>query len=222
MRRTDYRRSGGTGLAQLGAMDTSVTVVRDRINLAAIMGEWEDLARHAIEPNRFYGPAALLPALALHDKGIRVLFVWIDDAACKTRTLGGLFPFHAPALYRGLPLVVLRAHRQAQQWRCTPLIRQGCAHACIHAVLDWFRSDGEGASLLEFRSLPCDGPVYRAFAEVARERSQMVLATASTKGFALLVGDGPWGELAVSGLPLLRWAKRSVASALYGVGGIAR
>jgi hypothetical protein len=203
-------------------MDTSVTVVRDRINLAAIMSQWQDLALHAVEPNRFYGPAALLPALALQDKAIRFLFVWMDDAARKARTLGGLFPFQAPALYRGLPVVALRSHRQAQQWRCTPLIRQGCAHACIHAMLDWFRSDGEGASLLEFRSLASDGPVYRAFAEVARERSQMVLASASTDGIALLVGDGPWGELAVSGLPLLRWAKRSVASALYAAGGVTR
>jgi hypothetical protein len=82
--------------------------------------------------------------------------------------------------------------------------------------LEWFHRDGEGASLLELRSLAAEGAVCRAFAEVARERNQMVLATRSSeRSKTLLVSDGAWGEQAVSTLPLLRWAKRSVANALY-------
>ena len=85
------------------------------------------------------------------------------------------------------------------------------------ALLDWFRSDGEGATLLEFRGLARGGPVEAAFAEVARQREQLVLATAAPDGsVTLLVADRKWSELTASTQPLLRWAKRSAASMLYG------
>jgi len=192
-------------------MGFTVSVLRDRITLAAVTPEWEDLALNALEPNAFYRPGALLPALEASE-GIRFVLVWIDAG----RRLGALFPFHGPALYKGLPIVALKSHRHARQRLCTPLVRAGWAHQCFHALLEWFRRDGEGASLLELRSLAADGAVCRAFAEVARERNQMVLATrASERSQTLLVSDGAWGELATSTLPLLRWAKRSVANALY-------
>jgi hypothetical protein len=95
-------------------------------------------------------------------------------------------------------------------------VRKRSAAECFHALLDWFRSDGEGASLLELRGLRCHGPVYRAFVDVARERDQLVLASPLTqRSRTLLVGDSAWGELAMATLPVLRWAKRSVASAFY-------
>ena len=70
---------------------------------------------------------------------------------------------------------------------------------------------------LEFRGLARDGPVEAAFAEVARQREQLVLATAAPDGSrTLLVTDRKWNELTASTQPLLRWAKRSAASMLYG------
>jgi hypothetical protein len=123
--------------------------------------------------------------------------------------LGALVPFGAPALYRGLPLVVLRS--------CAPLLRLGWEQAALHALLDWFRADGEGAALLEFRGFAQGGPVELAFAEVVRQREQLVLATAAADGSrTLLVADRKWGELSAGAPPLLRWAKRSAASLLYG------
>jgi hypothetical protein len=195
-------------------MGFTVRVLRDRINLAAVRREWEDLALNALEPNAFYRPGALLSALEAHapSEGIRFVLVWIDSG----RRLGAVFPFRGPALYKGLPIVALKSHRQALQRLCTPLVRAECAHECFRALLEWFRRDGEGASLLELRALATDGAVCRAFADVARERNQMVLATrVSERSQTLLVSDGAWGELAMSTLPLLRWAKRSVANALY-------
>jgi hypothetical protein len=190
--------------------DAVVTVFRDRINLAAVADEWDDLARHAVEVNPAYEPAQLLRALRRQPagEGVRFVLVWLDGAHGR-RQLGALFPFQGPLLHRGLPLVALRSWCQ----HGTPLVRQGFAHECLHALLDWFAEDGEGAALLELRSLACDGAVYRAFADVARARGQMVLSTrAGVRRRNLLIGDGPWGELGMTGLPLLRWAKRSVAS----------
>lgn len=195
-------------------MGFTVRVLRDEITLAAVTREWEDLALNALEPNAFYRPGALLPALQAHaaTEGIRFVLVWIDAG----RRLGALFPFRGPALYEGLPIVALTSYRQAVQRSCTPLVRAGWAHHCFGALLEWFRRDGEGASLLELRLLATDGAVCRAFAEVARERNQMVFATRTSKrSQTLLVSDGAWDELTMSSLPLLRWAKRSVANVLH-------
>lgn len=157
----------------------------------------------------------LLPALETQaaGEGLRFVLVWLDDGARGTRELGALFPFHGPGLHKGLPVVALHSYCHAGSQSCAPLLRRGFAHDCLHALLDWFAADGEGAALLEFRALACGGPVYGALAQVTRERGQLVLATATGGSRqTLLVGEGPWGELGVTGLPILRWAKRSVAS----------
>ena len=171
-------------------MHTEVTVVRDRIDLPALARQWED---------------------RVPSEAFRFVLVWIEDrVGGERRELGALFPFHAPALYKGLPVVALRSYR------CAPLVRVGCAYACVEALFDWFARDGEGACLMELRDVPCDGEIYAALGDVARDRSHMVLATEPVLRDGrtlqtLLVGEGTWGELALAGLPLLRWAKRSVA-----------
>ena len=157
-----------------------------------------DLALHSAERSRLDQPRR---------EGTRCVLVW--TGARGRGKLGALFPFGAPALYQGLPLVALRS--------CAPLLRRGWEQAALHALLDWFRADGEGAALLEFRGLARGGPVEAAFAEVARQREQLVLATAAPDGsITLLVADRKWSELSASAQPLLRWAKRSAASMLYG------
>ena len=178
----------------------TVTVLRERSELSAVAGECADLALHCVE----------VSSLAQYRyEGTRCVLVWLQmDGA---RKLGALFPFGAPSLYRELPLLALKSP--------TPLLRNGWAQAALHALLDWFREDGEGAALLEFRALALGGPVYRAFVEVARQREQLVLATTNTDGSrTLLVGDRTWGELTTSSLPLMRWAKRNAASLVYAPG----
>ena len=46
---------------RLDGAPTAETVAAE--NLRAIVGDWRDLAARAVEPNAFYGPAMLLPAL---------------------------------------------------------------------------------------------------------------------------------------------------------------
>lgn len=175
----------------------SVSVLRKRSDLSAVAGECADLARNCLELSALDRP---------RHEGTRCVLVWIESAGA--RKLGGLFPFGAPALYRGLPLVALRC--------CTPLLRKGWAQATLNALLDWFRADGEGAALLEFGRLARGGPVYRAFLEVARRRDQLVLATRGVEGkCTLLVGDRAWDELSIATLPLLRWAKRGATDLVY-------
>jgi hypothetical protein len=185
-------------------MDTAlrVSVLRERSQLSEVVCECAELALNCIEPSRLD---------QYRYEGTRCVLVWAGEGSA--RRLAGLFPFGAPALYRGLPVLALRSP--------TPLLRAGWALACVQALLDWFRQDGEGAALLEIRGLRRGGPVYRAFAEVAGRRDQLVLcASAPDKTRTLLLGDRAWGELTVSSLPLSRWAKLSAAKAVYAGGGV--
>jgi hypothetical protein len=176
----------------------TVAVLRKRAELAAVAGECIDLAFHCAEPSHLNQP---------RHEGTRCVLVWID--AHGSRKLGALFPFAGPAFYRGLPLLALSSG--------TPLVRAGWERACLHALFEWFRQDGEGAALLEFRALARGGPIYRAFAEVARQREQLVLAATAADGSrTLLIGDRTWSEHTIATLPLARWAKRAVASVVYG------
>jgi hypothetical protein len=73
---------------------------------------------------------------------------------------------------------------------------------------------------MKLRDVPCEGEIYAALGDIARDRDHMVLATEPVlrdgkASQTLLVGEGAWGELALSGLPLLRWAKRSVAGLVH-------
>jgi hypothetical protein len=181
-------------------MDAALTVavLRKRSDLAPVARECVDLALHCAEPSRLDQPRR---------EGTRCVLVWIEGHG--VRKLGALFPFGGPAFYRGLPLLALSCG--------TPLLRTGWERSCLHALLEWFREDGEGAALLEFRALARGGAVYRAFAEVARQRDQLVFGFSAADGSrTLLAGDRTWGELTTSTLPLLRWAKRGAAKVVYG------
>jgi hypothetical protein len=172
----------------------NVAVLRERSALSPVALACADLALHCAEHSRLDQPRR---------EGTRIVLVW------RGTQLGALFPFSAPAPYRKLPLVALRSP--------TPLLRKGFERQALHALLDWFRRDGEGAALLEIRSLAPGGPVYRAFADVAREREQHILAATAADGrCTLLVGDRAWNELHSCGVPLGRWAKRAAASVMYG------
>jgi hypothetical protein len=178
---------------------TAVTIVRDRAHLAALARQWKELAPYAIDTR--------------DSEAWRFVLVWIEHAGHSE--LGALFPFHGPALYKGFPVLALTSHRRAQ-----PLIKRGSARACLEALFDWFSRDGEGARFMQLRDVPCQGEIYAALGDIARHRDQMVLSSEPVfrDGRALqtlLVGEGAWDELTDSGLPLLRWAKRSVAGIVH-------
>jgi hypothetical protein len=177
---------------------SNVTVLRNRGELAAFALECADLALHCAGGSRLD---------QARREGTRCVLLW--NGPRGARRLAGLVPFAAPSFYRGLPLLALKSR--------APLLRSGCEEGALHALLEWFRADGEGAALLVFRALPRNGAVYRALAEVARQRGQLVLAATAADGSrTLLVSDRRWNELSTATLPLMRWAKRGAASLVYG------
>jgi CelD/BcsL family acetyltransferase involved in cellulose biosynthesis len=144
------RRPSGTGI--------SLDVRASAAELAALVPEWEALAAEAAEPNPFYEPWMLLPALEAYGEGegLRCVAVWQDG------TLAALFPMRLERRYRGLPVSALRSWRHRNMLFCAPLVRARSAAKCIAALL---RS--RLAALVEFDWIAADGPFYGALAEAA-------------------------------------------------------
>jgi CelD/BcsL family acetyltransferase involved in cellulose biosynthesis len=142
-------------------MPATVIVLRDRAALAAIVPAWEELAANALEPNPFYEPWILLPALRAQGVG--------EDFCCPSvwheGKLIGLFPFQRRGRFKGLPIATLSSWRHSAYLLCTPLVRRDAAGAAVRALLRW---SGDEASVLELLYLPANGPFDDALRECAR------------------------------------------------------
>jgi hypothetical protein len=84
----------------------SVMVVEKLADLELYVSAWEDLVDAAIEPNVFYEPWMLMPAIRAFGAGRSVLFALIL-APNPARPLGppilaGLFPLELQSQYQGL------------------------------------------------------------------------------------------------------------------------
>jgi hypothetical protein len=139
-----------------------------------VVAAWEDLARHAIEPNPLYEPWMLLPALeAQGSEDFVCVLAWSGG------TLTGLFPLTRERRYKGMPVDVLRSWRHKSWMLFPPLVRAGAAHSSVLALLDWLARDGCRASAVEFLYLPTDGAFHAVLAEVLYNSPAMVVETAA-------------------------------------------
>lgn len=132
-----------------------VAVARTGAELERIVPAWEALARAAAEPNPFYEPWMLLPALRAFGGGqdLRLVQVWIGEE------LAGLFPFERVPRYKGLPLPTLRSWRHPHCLLCTPLVRRDLTGFVLEKLFACIE-----ASLVEFNYLPVGEPFHRALA----------------------------------------------------------
>ena len=144
--------------------DLRFVVVRDPAELRAHLPAWEDLSAHAIEPNPFYEPFMLLPALDAFGKNSVLQFVLIYAVRRERDALLGLLPMERASRYKGLPLAHLRLWMHRHCYLCTPLIRRGQARRCLSGYLDWLSTDDTG--VVEWRNVNGDGAFLTAFTEL--------------------------------------------------------
>jgi len=121
--------------------------------LASIEAQWQELAARAAEPNPFYEPWMVLPALRAFASGGRV------------RVLLALAPHPSPSKKGGWLLCgvfpVEIARRRAQLWKypycylCTPLLRAGYEREAVSSFFDWLERH---APLVRLEDVPGDGP----------------------------------------------------------------
>ena len=152
--------------------DLRVTIIRDARELAQHVPAWRRLADAALEPNPFYEPWMLLPALE-HLRGDAPLEValvhgpTVDDAPAL---LCGLFPLERRRHFHGVPLPSACLWRHRQCFSTTPLLHAGHAAATLGALFDWLRDDQRAPRLVELPLVATDGPLHRYLTEALYER----------------------------------------------------
>src|SRR5207302_6985383 len=103
----------------------SVVVVERASELAEYVSRWEELAAQAIEPNAFYEPWMLLPAVEFLGKGQDLLFVLVFAPDQKRPEgpprLCGFFPLQRRR-WKRLPISFLSLWKHNYCFLCTPLI----------------------------------------------------------------------------------------------------
>lgn len=140
----------------------TVRVIDDPAALAAHVAAWEDLAQHAAEPNPFYEPWMLLPALEAWGRDARLQFVLVHAGPL----LCGLFPLERCSRYRGLPFPHVRLWRYIHCFLGTPLVRRSHARETLRTLLDWLARDRQGAAAIEWGEVAGDGAFFAVLGDV--------------------------------------------------------
>lgn len=121
----------------------------------SLEAEWADLAARAIEPNPFYSPALLIPAIESFAKdGVRIAVM--RDGAGR---LIGLLPVAPLRGYSRLPVRYLASWMYEHCFFAAPLLRNGEEARALSALFDLV--EGEGA-FFRLRHLSADGPIATA------------------------------------------------------------
>jgi hypothetical protein len=179
----DHAAPRGTAIACTYGMDGafSVTVLRRRSELSAVAADCADLALHCAENSRLDQPAPRGHALRAR----------VDRSARPRQARRADSRSALPRLYQGLPLVALSHARRS----CASAGSRGAARAA--RLVPRGRRRRRAARIpAVLRAADRSRP---AFAEVARQREQLVLATAApTAPCTLLVArpqvERPRGE----------------------------
>jgi CelD/BcsL family acetyltransferase involved in cellulose biosynthesis len=146
-----------------GTRTLATTVERTPAALERHLAAWDDLVAHAVEPNPFFEPYALLAAwrhLAAAD--LEIVLVWAPHPLPRQPpVLAGLFPLVRSPRYKGLPVPVLRTWTHLYSYTATPLVRAGQAGDVLAALFAWLRAEAD-VILFEWRMIRADGAFHHA------------------------------------------------------------
>ena len=178
--RTGARRTVPIGLAQ-----NEIRLLKvDQLADPAFRTDWEDLVGQAGEPNPFFEPWFLLPALRTLDPDQTVeVAAWF----CRGR-LSGLLPMLRGSDYYGRRMPHVRGWLHFNAFCGVPLISSGRERAFWRDLIAHFDRDPQRALLLHLPLLSEDGPANVALNRVLADgkRTHYIAARESR---ALLVGE---------------------------------
>ncbi|HYP30118.1 MAG TPA: GNAT family N-acetyltransferase [Blastocatellia bacterium] len=169
------------------AQKMSVVVVEEIDALARYSEQWEALSERAIEPNPFYEPWMLLPAIRAFGANRKLKFVLIFDPTHANPSgwpaLRGFFPLEIKPAYEGLgtklPLRTLSLWRHKYCYICTPLVSAGRARDTVDAFFEWVESENLGCPLMEFEQVPGEGPFRRLLVDHFNESGRISFVSES-------------------------------------------
>jgi hypothetical protein len=171
----------------------SVVALDGAAGLEKYTSAWDGLAAAAAEPNVFYEPWMLLPAVRAFGGGLDLQFVLVFASDAERPQvpplLCGLFPLERAPRYRLFPVSVLRLWQHLYCFLCTPLLRAGYAAGALAAFFHWAATSRRGAALVELPLVSGEGPFHQALVEDFHDRAPLALVTESYTR-ALLVPRG--------------------------------
>ena len=143
-------------------MTRKIKVLTGLEAMTAIAPAWENMAAAAIEPNPFYEPWMLLPALELFGlgHGFRLVTVWNGER------LDAVLPLERASTFKGLPLPALSSWRHRHCLLCTPLVRADGSEQTLAALIEWLHA--EGAPVVGLQYIPAEGRFNRALMEALK------------------------------------------------------
>lgn len=155
----------------------------DALAEPCFIAQWERLAARAAEPNPFFEPWFLLPALSQWgaDEGVRV------KAWCHQGRLAGLIPIIRRARYYNYPVPHAATWLHANAFCGVPLVARGCEEEFWRALLAHFDRLPRRALFLHLPLLAAEGPVNAALERVLAA-SGRPHSTVATQSRALLEG----------------------------------
>lgn len=143
--------------------DYRIEIVRSVADAEPYIEAWEALAKAAAEPNVFYSPWALLPALEhlAGDKRFVLLFMLraTEETTQSGLVVDGFFPLFEPGACAFWPLSVAGMFRHRYCFSVAPLVRSGHESRVMRAFLRWLHRHRDNYPLLLMRNAPADGPL---------------------------------------------------------------
>lgn len=184
--------------------DFRVVVVDSADRLEPFLPEWESLAAESIEPNVFYEPWMLLPAIRRLGPFPRQQFVLLfapSIADPGKETLCGFFPLQRCRTETALSFTVTGLLRHPFCYVRTPLLRAKYARECLVAFLSWLEKGGEETGLFELGDLVSDGPFRQLVADELYRRGTLTfpVQTHTRALFRPLVSAEAYLQQALSG-----------------------
>jgi CelD/BcsL family acetyltransferase involved in cellulose biosynthesis len=169
----------------------STVVVQSAAALEPYVSAWQALAAATVEPNVFYEPWLLLPALRALGGQTRFRFVLIFARSLDAEpVLSGFFPLTHRRGYRRLPVSTLGLWVHPYLPLGTPLIRADALRPCLDAFFRWLASDRHSAALMDFDGISADGPFAAELAAQVQARRCPMLLTAHSERALFRRGTG--------------------------------
>ncbi|WP_310533666.1 GNAT family N-acetyltransferase [Novosphingobium sp.] len=131
----------------------------------ADLSAWQALAPRAAEPNPFFEPWYLMPALRAHGYDAKVsLFVLERDGEWL-----GLLPIARQPRYYAKPIPNLSGWMHANCFLGAPLVAQGYERVFWQALLSWADGNAKTALFLHLAQVPLEGSLAGALREELHE-----------------------------------------------------
>jgi len=186
MARANSLRTGRTGTAPVALPHGQLRLLTlEDLSQPAFIAAWERLAARAGEPNPFFEPWFLLPALRQWGASAGVVTkAWFHDGR-----LAGLLPVVRRARYYSHIVTHATGWLHANAFCGAPLIVAGHEDAFWRDLLAHFDRRARRALFLHLPMLPADGPAHAALERVlaATGRAHYIVAEENR---ALLAGEG--------------------------------